>query len=530
VKVASLPPDEAARLALLCALNILDSAPEEAFDRITRLASTLLKTPIAAVSLMDEHRGWYKSRQGLEVSETPRSLAFCAYVIQQREMLLVPDTRRDERFANSPLVRGERGLRFYAGAPLHSADGVALGTLCIMGHEPRELAPEEAQVLADLAEIVSRELMVRELALRSGDALIFRLELDQDGRSRFTHACDGIAALAGLTLDELLADAMSLLRQVHPEDRGRLLQLLRQPPVEGNARIRFRLLHARLGKQLWCEARANVRYGLRGCIVWSGCLSDVTQQVEAENQWREHDRLRVTAVLATGVAHDVNNLLGSMMGLAELCRDQAEAGSRQRRNLQRILDSGEKAARLTRQLLDFARQSAPVLQTTRLGVLVAEAAPLLRVALPAGVDLALEVAPGQDEPVAVDRGQMEQVLHNLVRNAGHAMKERGGTVRIRVEARAASHSPLQERSLVLTVLDSGCGIPAAHLAQVFEPFFTTKPVGEGSGLGLSSCHGIVTSHGGQIVAHSTVDVGSAFEVWLPVCEGVEAEEGTAATA
>jgi PAS domain S-box-containing protein len=146
-----LPPDEAARLAALRSLEILDTASEESFDELTALAASICQTPIALVSLVDEDRQWFKSRVGWMATATPRDVSFCAHTILDRDLLIIPDASADERFANSPLVTSDPGIRFYAGAPLVNAEGHALGTLCVIDRRPRELTAEQAQALRILS-------------------------------------------------------------------------------------------------------------------------------------------------------------------------------------------------------------------------------------------------------------------------------------------------------------------------------------------------------------------------------------------
>lgn len=158
------PPDEAARLSDLKALEILDTPPEERFDRITRIAQRALDVPIALVSLIDDDRQWFKSRAGLDAEETPREQAFCAHTILQEEVMQVPDASNDERFEDNPLVTGDPNIRFYAGAPIESPSGHKLGTLCIIDRQPRELDPEDLSTLEDLAGMVEEEIASFQLA------------------------------------------------------------------------------------------------------------------------------------------------------------------------------------------------------------------------------------------------------------------------------------------------------------------------------------------------------------------------------
>lgn len=163
------PGNEPERLDALDDYKVLDTPPDAAFDRITRLASRILKTPIALVSLVDEERQWFKSRQGLDAEEAPREDAFCAHAICEQDVMVVPDATRDWRFAENPLVTEEPKIRFYAGAPLQDGEGHNLGTLCVLDTAPREIDAEQEAMLESLASVVMDEMHLRRLA--SIDAL-----------------------------------------------------------------------------------------------------------------------------------------------------------------------------------------------------------------------------------------------------------------------------------------------------------------------------------------------------------------------
>lgn len=160
---------EQERIALLHALRLLDSPPEEAFDRITRLIARVLDVPIAVVSLVDTDRQWFKSRVGLDASETSRDVAFCAHTILDDEPMVITDALKDPRFFDNPLVTGFPNIRFYAGASILSSTGLALGTLCLIDTKPRLLNAEDVQVLKDFADLVRREVMSREALTFSSD-------------------------------------------------------------------------------------------------------------------------------------------------------------------------------------------------------------------------------------------------------------------------------------------------------------------------------------------------------------------------
>jgi diguanylate cyclase (GGDEF)-like protein len=163
------PEDEQRRIAALHALRILDTAPEERFDRYTRLARKLFNVPIALVSLIDTERQWFKSRQGLDASETSREISFCGHTILAHEPFIVNDAAHDVRFADNPLVAGDPHIRFYAGQPVQAPDGSNLGTFCLIDRTPRKFDAEELDLLQDLARMVEDE--IASLALATTDSL-----------------------------------------------------------------------------------------------------------------------------------------------------------------------------------------------------------------------------------------------------------------------------------------------------------------------------------------------------------------------
>ena len=146
-----MPIDEQARLAALQRYKILDTDPEQAFDDLTMLASHICGTPIALITLLDADRQWFKARVGVTAHETARSVSFCTHAIKQRDIYVVPDAKQDALFKENPFVVGEPGIRFYAGAPLVTPDGHALGTICVVDQVPRRLTAEQTEALEALA-------------------------------------------------------------------------------------------------------------------------------------------------------------------------------------------------------------------------------------------------------------------------------------------------------------------------------------------------------------------------------------------
>jgi PAS domain S-box-containing protein len=325
---APLPDNEVERLATLRSLNILDTAPEEAFDELTSLAASICQTPVAFISLVDEDRQWFKSRTGWATAETPRGGSFCAHTILEPDLLIVPDATADPRFADSPLVASGPGFRFYAGMPLLSPDGHALGSLCVMDHRPRDLTTGQARALCvlgrqvtalirlrqNLAELtrVSQERAWAEHTLREErnrltvlldhlPAMIYGL--DAEGRfCLWNRECERVL---GFSKEEILGRTrLELYERMYPDATYREWVLAQ---VAGH---RYRNLETTITAAdgtmrvcSWSNFSADVQ--IPGLPVW-GVGVDVTDRRRTEDALLENERL-------------MNSVLGQLPGLAYRC-------------------------------------------------------------------------------------------------------------------------------------------------------------------------------------------------------------------
>jgi two-component sensor histidine kinase len=227
-----LPLDEPQRLIALKRYDLLDTPPEQAFDRIARLAAGVLGMPISLITLIDATRQWFKSRHGLDVPWTRREVAFCSYTILNTEPLVVVDAAADDRFADNPLVSEDPNIRFYAGAPLVTPDGHVLGTLCVIDRSPHpEFSNEQQRLLQDLAELVMTEIEARSANL----ALRQKVREHQETERR---------------LQWSLAETETLLREVHHRVKNNLqladtllaLEIHHTPAVAEHLRdLRYRM-------------------------------------------------------------------------------------------------------------------------------------------------------------------------------------------------------------------------------------------------------------------------------------------------
>ena len=204
-----LPPNEDERLRVLRSYKILDTKPEAQFDELTQLAALICGVPICLISLIDADRQWFKSRVGLDAEETPRAQAFCTHAIMQPELFVISDAAQDDRFSHNPLVTGDPHIRFYAGAPLATADGNLLGTLCVMDRQPRTLTEDQKTALQILGRqvIANMELRASLRELREG------LAAREKARGPSGEAASG--------LDEIIAKFEELVSDLQAVREGR---------------------------------------------------------------------------------------------------------------------------------------------------------------------------------------------------------------------------------------------------------------------------------------------------------------------
>jgi two-component system, cell cycle sensor histidine kinase and response regulator CckA len=257
-----------------------------------------------------------------------------------------------------------------------------------------------------------------------------------------------------------------------------------------------------------------------------GVARDVTERKALERQLMQAQKMEAVGRLAGGIAHDFNNLLTAILGYSELLQDRVHAPD-VLADLDEIKKAGEQASRLTRQLLAFSRKQPMIREVVDVSALVGEAQRILGRVLGEDIELSVIVAPGVRQVIA-DPGQIEQILMNLAVNARDAMPKGGRLTIATANAQlddtfVRRHEGAVAGSYVsLTVQDAGCGMTADVLAHVFEPFFTTKPVGQGTGLGLSTVYGIVKQNGGYITIASEAGSGTTVTVFWPMSDHLEA--------
>jgi PAS domain S-box-containing protein len=337
---------------------------------------------------------------------------------------------------------------------------------------------------------------------------------------RVTYGGD-VAGVLGYTAEEIGPHLASWVDLVHPDDRAAFREGVgRQRATREPFRLEYRV-RRKDGTYATVEDRGHFPGGRAGPPTrMVGFVMDVTERRGLEEQLRQAQKMEAVGRLAGGVAHDFNNLLTVITGYSELALGELPEGGRPRELLQEVLKAAERAAALTRQLLDYGRKQVVRPVAFDLNARVVDVGQMLRRLIREDIEVRLDLQPGLGE-VKADPGQVEQALVNLAVNAQDAMPA-GGRLSIttaRVEV-GRDHAEVRPGLYaLLAVADTGVGMTEAVKRQAFEPFFTTKPVGQGTGLGLAQVYGIAKQAGGHVEVESEPGQGATFRLYLPLAAG-----------
>ena len=566
---------ERARLAALAEYEILDTPAEPAFDDVVRLAADVFAAPIALVTLVADGRQWFKAELGFGIRETPLQDSICLHGMHADEVMVVPDTRDDPRLSGGALVAAPDGVRFYAGAPLRTPEGVAIGMVCVIDRKPRPegVTPLQRLTLQVLARQVMSELelrrMVRAQAARTQalqqevlereaasralaesqlryqslfDSLdagfcILDLAFDADGRARDYRYVEVNPAFAEQTgLHDVQGRWM---RDLAPDHEQHWFDTYGRVAITGQP-ARFENVAAALGR--WYDVHA-FRVGPPEARRVAVLFNDITARrraevdlrelnqtldvrvaetlagrLEAEEALRQAQKMEAIGQLTGGVAHDFNNLLTVIRGSVELLRRPDLPPERRDRYLDAVADTAERAGRLTGQLLAFARRQALKPEVFDVGASVQGVSEV--VASLTGSRISVETYLADDACfVCADRSQFDTAIVNMAVNARDAMQGEG---RISIAVGPVSgvpavrnHPPVCGDFVAVAITDNGEGIAPDAVARIFEPFYTTKAVGAGTGLGLSQVIGFAKQSDGEIRVDSKLGDGSTFTLYMP---------------
>jgi len=512
-----LPLDEARRLQVLLDMHLLDTASEERFERITRLAARLFGVPMAMVTLVDAERAWFKSRIGVAEQVVPRDISFCAHAILQDGVFVVEDASLDWRFADNPLVTGPHHVRFCASLPVPAPDGSRVGTLCLVAPEARSFTEGERTLLRDLGALVAGEF--------AADALQRTLRQQRDSdtwlRALLDHLPDSV-----LMLDEA-ANVLS----VNPAAErmfgapagqlvGRNLQWLLVEAVpdlvrclpEGQVCIREGTGRRVDGQTFPLEISTSLMH-LGGHRRYAAIARDNAARLEARRRIRATGERR--ARFFKMAAHELRTPLASIIGFSELL-------------LKRDFD-----ATTARELLDIVHR-----QATHLSSLVTQVLELAR--LESGGSAVLQIGPQRIEAILSDAldavaalGQNERVVvavepdlppvaadpHKLCAALSHVLNNSivysaPGTP---VVVRAWRGPDAAVATVLLRISDSGVGMSDEEQASMFEAFYRAKPDArpDSTGLGLSIFRETVDLHNASVEVASTLGRGTDITLTLP---------------
>ena len=346
--------------------------------------------------------------------------------------------------------------------------------------------------------------------------------IDEGGK--LTFVTPNVVSVLGFSAEEMCRASLDdRAEEIHPEDQTRVREAWESLMRDGSQfDIEYRR-KSKSGRWVWLRNRAFASYERNGVRYAEGMLSDITEKKQLEESLRLAQKMEAVGQLSAGIAHDFNNMLCAILTNSHFLIDDLPEGDARRSDAEEIKEIAERAATLTRQLLAFSRRQVLAPALVDLNTSIAGLQKMLRRLIGEDIEFSIVRAPNLGL-VRADAGQLEQMIMNLAVNSRDAMPGGGKlsieTANLDLSEEDATHLPLPPgRYVTITVSDTGIGMDTETKQRLFEPFFTTKEIGRGTGLGLSTCYGIVTQSGGWIEVSSEPGRGAVFRVYLPLVSG-----------
>lgn len=527
MQVAAVPHNEQDRLKALLKLQILDTEPDATFDAITSLAASLFQVPIALVSLIDEQRQWFKSKQGLDVCQTDRRLAFCAHAILQPDVFVVEDAALDARFAANPLVCAIPNIRFYAGCPLIDERGYALGTLCVIDRKPRTMTEQDKTVLRKLAALVMDRLQEHKQKLQTEHKLQL-LDLLLDSIPDALVACDSDGHLEqfnqvardwhGVDVRHCEPELWSHYYDLYEEDGCTVLAVDRIPlprAFRGETVIGQDICIKSKGQlPRWVSCRGEQLKNRGGQLLGALVLMhDISEQKQLEQMKTDfistvsHELRTPITAISGGLDLVINQVLGPV---PEKALAMLKVASQNSKRLQLLVNDLLDMEKLSAGKMDFYLQACDLAQECQQAIVQNQ--PYADKFL-----VQLRLKNHQSMMMQLDSHRLQQVLSNLLSNAIKYSKSSG-----EVEL---SYFNLEDK-VRIQVEDKGEGIPLHFQEKIFQRFAqadgSDTKARSGTGLGLAISKAIIESMGGTIGFHSVPGQGTVFYCDFPAQSGAKA--------
>ena len=529
--IIPLPLNEKERLAALHSYQVLDTPPDINLDAITELASTICGTPIALISLIDEHRQWFKSKIGITLNETPREKSFCQYAIMNEHIFEVEDTSQNELFSNNPMVTHAPFIRFYAGAPLIDTNGYCLGTLCVINTKSQKLTSQQKNALKILANEVVTNMNLnkknRELQIANNESENFyKLSKDficiANTAGYFLKLSNTFVNELGYSESELLSNPF--IHYVHPEDVMSTLNVLKDLGEKDENVLFFSNRYMRKdGSYIWLSWNAypDFKNGIIHATARDITSVKLSEELQYKNNQLEKEmeialrNAKLKQEFLSTMSHEIRTPLNAIIGLSNLLKRSTVLQGKEAEYFNIINLNSKNLLSILNNILDFSKIEAGKLELENHEFnLKEDLEAIVQSFLHSDktkneINLNLVTSPNLPSFVIGDSTKINQVLINLIANAVKFTLKGNVTL-----SAIKKNDTAKTVSIKFSVKDTGIGIPESNQALIFESFTqannsTTRNFG-GTGLGLAIVKKLIELFGSKIKLKSKEGVGSEF--------------------